>query len=158
MLINRYENRWNPWKELEALQQQLAGAFASAPGGNSTPLRTATGEKLQATTWTPLVDIIEDDKEYLIKVEAPEVKKEEFTVKVLDGVLSVTGERKFEREQEGRKFHRVERVYGHFARSFGLPDDADHEKVSAEFTDGVLRVHVAKAEKTKPKQIEVRVA
>ncbi|MBI1842649.1 MAG: Hsp20/alpha crystallin family protein [Verrucomicrobia bacterium] len=156
MLISRYENRWNPWKDLEALQNHLTGALGLS--STSTPLRASTDEKLQPTSWTPLVDVIEDEKEYLIKVEAPEVKKEDLTVKVQDGVLHVDGQRKFEREDEGRRFHRVERFYGRFSRSFALPDDADQEKVTAEFTDGILRVRVAKAEKAKPKQVEVRVA
>ena len=107
--------------------------------------------------WAPLVDITEDDKEYVIKTELPEIKKEDVKVAVENGLLTIVGERKFEKE-ENKKYHRVERAYGRFVRSFVLPDGADAEKVNAEFKDGVLKVHLPKSEKTKPKQIEVKVA
>ncbi|MGB9601732.1 MAG: Hsp20/alpha crystallin family protein, partial [Limisphaerales bacterium] len=89
--------------------------------------------------------------------ELPEVKKDDVKVTVENGVLTISGERKFEKEEKGVRYHRIERSYGYFARSFSLPEDADAEKVSAEFKDGVLKVHVAKSEKARPKQIEVKV-
>lgn len=155
MLLSRYENRWNPWKELESLQGQLSRLIGT-PG--ETPLKADADEHLAVATWSPLVDIVEDDKEYLIKVEAPEVPKSALSVKVHDGVLHISGERKFEREDTNKRYRRVERSYGTFARSFTLPDDADAEKVNAEFKDGVLLVHVTKSEKSKPKQIDVKVS
>jgi len=108
--------------------------------------------------WSPLVDISEDDKEYRIKVELPEIKKEDVKVTAEEGTLTITGERKFEAEQKGRKYHRVERAYGSFGRSFSLPDDASPVKVNAEFKDGVLTVHLVKDEKAKPQHIEVKVS
>ena len=108
--------------------------------------------------WSPLVDISEDDKEYRIKVELPEVKKEDVKVTAEQGTLTIMGERKFEKEEKGRKYHRVERAYGSFGRSFSLPDDASPVKVSAEFKDGVLTVHLVKDEKAKPQHIEVKVS
>jgi HSP20 family protein len=99
----------------------------------------------------------EDDKEYLIKTELPDVKKEDVKVAVENGRLTITGERKFEKE-ESKKYHRVERLYGRFVRSFIVPDVAEVDKVSAEFTEGVLKVHLPKSEKAKPRQIEVKVA
>jgi len=108
--------------------------------------------------WAPLVDIAEDDKEYLIKVELPEVQKDDVKVTVESGTLTISGERKAEKEEKGRKFHRVERYYGRFERSFAIPDDAAADNVKAEFKDGVLRVHLAKSEKARPKQIEVKVS
>jgi HSP20 family protein len=108
--------------------------------------------------WAPAVDIIEDDKEYLIKVELPEVRKDDVKVTVECGTLSISGERKTEKEEKNRKFHRIERHYGRFLRSFSLPEDAEEGKVNAEFKDGVLRVHLAKSEKALPKQIEVKVS
>jgi HSP20 family protein len=145
--------RWNPFKELEDMENRLATLFGRAParrqnGGN---------EAMTVAEWSPLVDITEDDKEYLIKAELPEVKKEDVKVTVENGVLTITGERKFEKEEKGKKYHRVERAYGNFVRSFTLPDDADANKVSAEFKDGVLKVRVTKSETAKPKQIEVKV-
>ena len=104
------------------------------------------------------MDIVEDEKEYLIKAELPEIKKDDILVKVEKGVLSIAGERKFDKEEKDKKYHRVERPYGHFTRTFSFPEDADADHVKAEFKDGVLLVHLPKAEKAKPKQIEVSVA
>lgn len=108
--------------------------------------------------WAPLVDISEDDKEYLIKAELPEVKKEDVKVTAEEGTLTIMGERKFEKEEKGKKYHRVERAYGSFVRNFSLPDDASPAKVTAEFKEGVLTVHLAKIEQAKPQHIEVKVA
>ena len=108
--------------------------------------------------WSPLVDIAEDDQEYLIKAELPEVKKEDVKVTVENGTLTIAGERKFEKDEKNKKHHRVERSYGSFVRSFSVPDDADDSKVNAEFKDGLLKVRLMKSEKAKPKSIEVKVA
>lgn len=108
--------------------------------------------------WAPLVDITEDDREYLIKAELPEVRKEDVKVTVEHGTLNLSGERKLEKAENGRHYHRIERSYGSFVRSFVLPDDADAQKVAAEFKDGVLRVRVQKLEQALPKSIEIKVA
>src|SRR6266704_3379225 len=146
--------RWDPLKEMEELQNRLSGLFGRAP------VRRKNGEQESITVaeWAPLVDIIEDDKEYLIKAELPEVRKEDVKVSVEDGVLTISGERKHEAEENGAKYHRVERAYGLFSRSFTVPESADASNVSAEFKNGVLNVHLAKDEKAKPKSIEVKVA
>ncbi len=146
--------RWDPLKEMEELQNRLSGLFGRAP------VRRKNGEQESITVaeWAPLVDITEDDKEYLIKAELPEVKKEDVKVAVENGVLTISGERKSEKEEKNRKYHRIERAYGSFERSFSVPDDADADKVNAEFKDGVLKVHLPKSERAKPKQIEVRVS
>ena len=140
-------------RDLDELQNRLATLFGRAP------VRTPSGkeEALTVAEWAPLVDIVEDDKEYLIKVEVPEVKKDNVKVTVQDDVLTITGERTLEKEETGRKYHRVERAYGRFVRSFTLPEDADGNKVAAEFKDGVLKVHLPKSEKAKPKTIEVKI-
>ena len=110
----------------------------------------ADKESITLAEWSPLVDITEDDKEYRIKAELPEIKKEEIKFTVENGVLVISGERKLEKEEKGRKYHGVERAYGSFVRSFSLPDDADADKVNAEFNDGVLKVHIAKSESARP--------
>jgi HSP20 family protein len=145
--------RWDPVKEMEELHNRLSNLFGR------TPARLGEGkeESITVAEWAPLVDITEDDKEYIIKTELPEVKKEEVKVSVENGLLTIVGERKFEKE-ENKKYHRVERAYGRFIRSFVLPEGVDPDKVNAEFRDGVLKVHLAKSEQTKPKQIEVKVA
>jgi HSP20 family protein len=146
--------RWNQLKQLEALQHGLGSLFSRSPA----QWPEGQEEPMAVTEWTPLVDISEDDKEYRIKVELPEVKKEDVKVTAEEGTLTIMGERKFEKEEKGRKYHRVERAYGSFGRSFSLPDDASPVKVSAEFKDGVLTVHLVKDEKAKPQHIEVKVS
>jgi len=143
---------WEPFREMEEFQNRLSTLFGR-------PLRRTNGrEEITLPEWTPLADITEDEKEYLIKAELPEMKKEEVKVTVENGVLIISGERKFEKEEKRRKYHRVERGYGTFMRSFTLPDDADANKIKAEFKNGLLTVHLPKTEHAKPKQIEVNVA
>lgn len=104
------------------------------------------------------MDITEDEKEYLIKAELPDMKKEDVRLTVENEVLAMSGERKFEQEEQGKKYHRTERAYGSFVRSFSLPEDADRSKVTADYKDGVLHVHLPKSQKAKPKAIEIKVA
>jgi HSP20 family protein len=143
--------RWEPFRELETFRNRLSTLLGR-------PLsRNGHGqEELTLADWTPLTDITEDEKEYLIKAELPEVKKEDVKVTVQNGMLIMTGERKFEKEEKKKKYHRVERGYGTFMRS--LPEDGDANKVKAEFKNGLLTVHVPKRGHAKPKQIEVNVA
>lgn len=146
--------RWDPFKEIEKEMQDLTDRFSRMltrwPGRSSR-------ESLTVAEWAPSVDIVETDSEYLIKAEIPEVDKKDVKVTVQDGYISIQGERKQEKEEKGKKFHRVERSYGAFMRSFELPDDVDQEKVKAEFKDGMLTVHLPKNEQAKAKTIEVKV-
>lgn len=148
--------RWNPFREMEDMQRRMSSLFDWSPFRRSN--LTNDEESITVAEWAPLVDIAEDDKEYLIKVELPEVQKDNVKVTVESGTLTISGERKAEKEEKGRKFHRVERYYGRFERSFTIPDDAASDNVKAEFKEGVLRVHLAKSEKARPKQIEVKVS
>ena len=113
---------------------------------------------MRVADWAPLVDISEDAKEYMIKAEMLEVNKEDVKVTMEEGTLTVSGDRKHEKAESGKKYHRVERAYGSFGRSFSLPDDASPAKVTADFKDGVLKVHLAKNEKPRPQQVEVSVS
>jgi HSP20 family protein len=145
--------RWEPLREMEDLQNRLSTLFGR------TPMRRGNGkENITLPEWTPLADITEDDREYVIKAELPELKKEDVKVTVENGVLTISGERKFEKEEKKKKYHRVERGYGSFVRTFALPEDADANKVKAQFKQGILEVHLPKNEKAKTKQIEVNVA
>jgi HSP20 family protein len=146
--------RWNRLKDLEAFQHGLD----SLSGRPSARGSEGQEEPMSVAEWSPLVDISEDDQEYLIKAELPDVKKEDVKVTAQKGTLTIMGERKFEKEEKGKKYHRVERAYGTFGRSFSLPDDASPAKVSAEFKDGVLTVHLVKNEKAKPRQVEVKIS
>jgi HSP20 family protein len=145
--------RWNPLREMERMSSLLDWTPSLFRRANLVP----EDENITVSQWAPLVDIAEDDKEYLIKAELPEVQKDDVKVTVENGTLTISGERKAEKEEKGRKFHRVERYYGRFERNFSIPDDAEGSNVKAEFKDGVLRVHLAKSEKARPKQIEVKV-
>ena len=148
--------RWNPFQEMEAMQRRMSSLLDWSPFRRSN--LTNDEESITVAEWAPLVDIAEDDTEYLIKVELPEVQKQDVKVTVESGTLTISGERKAEKEKTGRKFHRVERYYGRFERSFAVPDDAASDNVKAEFKDGILRVHLAKSEHARPKQIEVTVS
>jgi HSP20 family protein len=143
---------WSPRRELVDLEKRLSTFFRRPSTENREK------EIMKVTEWSPLVDISEDDKEYVVKAELPEIKKEEVKVTVLDNVLCITGERKKEMEEKGKRYHRIEREYGSFMRSFALPDDADGSKVNAEYKDGILKVHLPKSEKAKPKSVEVKVS
>jgi HSP20 family protein len=148
-----FRTRWNPLNDREDLERRLASLLGTreAPGHGGK-------EAMTVAQWSPLVDITEDDKEYLIKAELPDMKKEDVSLTVENEVLAISGERNFEKEEKGKKYHRIERAYGSFVRSFSLPEDADGGKVTAEFKDGMLHVHLPKSQKAKPKAIEIKVA
>lgn len=133
-------SKWNPFRELDELQSRLSGLLGRPV------LKPEAGrqELVAGSEWSPLVDITEDEREYLLKVELPEVKREDLKVKVENGVLTISGERKFEKEEKTRKYHRVERSYGSFVRSFTLSEETSADKVTADYKDGVLQVHLAK--------------
>jgi HSP20 family protein len=145
---------WNPLREMDGAQNRLSRFFL---GGF--PTRMGSGEitSLAVADWSPEVDISEDDHGYLLKADLPEMKKDDVRVTVEDGILSVSGERKTEKEDQKTKFHRIERSYGTFRRSFTLPEDADSTKVTAEFRDGVLKVHLPTTKTARSKAIEVKV-
>ncbi len=143
--------RWNPLRELEDFQSRILSAFNPGLGrhGQDSPVMTE---------WMPLVDIAENENEYVITSELPEVRKDDVKVTVENGMLTITGERKFEKEEKNKTYHLIERSYGNFTRSFVLPEDCDPGKVNAEFKDGLLKVRVTKNEQAKPRHIDVLVS
>ena len=144
---------WNPLREMEEAQNRFnrfLGGFPNKIGSGEPP-------SLTVADWSPEVDISEDDHGYLLKADLPEMKKEDVKVTVDHGILSVSGERKSEKEDKKKKFHRIERSYGNFRRSFTLPEDADSTKVTAEFREGVLKVHLPTTTKARSKALEVKV-
>ena len=143
--------RWDPLTEVEDRPHRLSGWLGRTPVRREGERR----EALTAAEWAPPVDIAEDEQEYLIKVEAPEVRKEDLKLSVDQGVLSITGERKFETEEKGKRYHRVERAYGRFSRSFTLPENIDPRQIRAEYEQGMLNVHVAKSGKVKSRVIDI---
>jgi HSP20 family protein len=147
-------SRWNPMRELEAMQSRFENLIGHSP----LKLRDNGEESFAIADWAPLVDIVEDDKNYVIKAELPEVIKEDVKVSVENGVLSISGERKLEKEETGKKYHRVERAYGYFSRNFSLPEAVNADQVKADFKGGMLTIHVPKSEVAQPKQIEVKIS
>jgi len=143
--------RWDPFRELEDMSERLNRVF-SRPS-----LRNNGKENLTVADWMPTVDISETEGEYLIKAELPEVKKEDVKVTVDDGMITIEGDRQQQKEDQNEKMHRVESFYGHFARSFSLPESVDENAIRCDSKDGVLTVHIPKAQtqKHQPKQIKV---
>jgi HSP20 family protein len=146
---------WDPFRELEDMSNRLNRVFTR--GGLA---RSGAAEKDTMTVfdWAPSVDIIETPEAFQIKAELPDVKKDDVKISVDGGVLRIEGERKQEKEEKGKRFHRIERSYGSFLRTFTLPDNVDESKVQAEFKDGILNVRLPKSEKAKPRAIEVKVS
>jgi HSP20 family protein len=144
--------KWDPFHELEGIQARLNRLYGDLPA------RRSDEEADFFTNWAPAVDIHETDAEYIVKADLPDVKKEDVKVELEAGVLTVQGERKQEKEEKGKKFHKIERQFGKFVRRFALPTEIDGTKVHAEFKDGVLNVRLPKTAIAKPKAIEVKVA
>ncbi len=114
-------------------------------------------EAMALVDWAPAVDVMETDDEFQIRAELPGVEKKDVKLSVENGVLLISGHREQEKEEKGKRYHKIERAYGNFARSFTVPETVDAEKVTAEFKNGVLTVRLPKSEKARPKSIEVKV-
>jgi HSP20 family protein len=139
--------RWEPFREFDELFRHYSPVFNRA-------LRNADEG---AARWTPSANISETEKEYLIKAELPEVKKEDVKITLDDGVITISGERKFEKEDKDERAIRVESFYGTFERRFSLPDNVDTSAISAESKDGVLRVRIPKQAVAQPKTLTIPV-
>jgi len=150
----RFSPTWDPWREMEEMRNQ----FNKLLRERQLLRKEGDSEALEVTEWLPVVDITEDTKEYTVKAELPGLAKENVKVTVENGVLVIAGERKEEKEEKDKKHHRIERSYGSFRRSFALPEDSSGEKVTADFKDGVLKIHLPKDQTAKPKSVEVKVS
>jgi HSP20 family protein len=144
--------RWTPFRELSTMQERMNKLFDDVMRN---PYRS--DEAMSTATWAPAVDIYETDKEIVMKAEVPEMLEKDIEIKVEDNVLSVSGERKMEKDIREENYHRIERSYGSFSRSFTLPQTVDREKIKASYKDGVLKVVLPKKEEVKPKQIKIDV-
>ena len=144
--------RFDPFRELEEMSSRLNRFFGP-------PLRRVGGDDGAVfADWAPAIDVQETEKEYLIKADLPDVKKEDVKVDVKEGVLSIEGERAQEKEEKGKKFHRIERSFGKFVRRLALPTDVDEQKIAADFKNGVLNVHLPKTAVVTPRAIDIKVA
>lgn len=144
--------RWDPFRELEDMSQRLNRVF-----GRSLLSPATSPEMTAMPDWAPSVDIVETPEEYQIKAELPEVKKEDVKLSVANGMLRIEGERKAEKEEKGKKYHRIERYHGTFMRSFTLPENIDDTKVHAEFKDGMLNVRIPKTAKAAPRAVDIKI-
>lgn len=140
--------RWNPQHNLENIQNQL-NRFLE-------PFTRMADEDLVSGAWVPPVDVAETQEKIIVRAEVPGMKQQDIQIEFENGLLSIRGERKLVKE-EGVTFHRVERTFGNFSRSFTLPRTIDPERISATYRDGVLEIEVLKKEEAKPKQIRIEV-
>ena len=136
---------WDPYREFRGLAERVNRAFTGPPARRE--------EELGA--WLPPVDIAEDKDRIVLTAELPGFKEDQIEIQMEGGVLTLRGERKFEEEKEGRNYHRVERSYGQFVRSFTLPNNVDRDSIQATFTNGVLEIALPKLEEAKPRQIRI---
>jgi len=137
--------RWTPWQELENMNRQFSHLL------DDSPLSTLN----EAEKWAPRVDIRETDDALLVQAELPGIDKKDVQLEVKDGVLTLSGERRYEKDVKEENVHRVERAYGRFSRSFSLPSNVDANNVDASMKDGVLEVRLPKRESAKPKAISI---
>ncbi len=140
--------RIDPFRELATLQDRFNSLFENFAEMNGK-------EQLAAGSFVPPVDVYEDEQNLVLKLEVPGVNEDELNVSLENNVLTVSGERKFEKEEKEENFHRIERRYGSFTRTFRLPNTVDGEKVDATYDKGILKITLAKRAEAKPKQIKV---
>jgi len=140
--------RWYPFREVMAMQNRFDTLFRDLNQGEGTPA---------SASFIPAVDVYEDEKKVVLKLEVPGIKEKDLDVSVEKNTLTVKGERKFEQEEKEENFHRIERRYGSFYRAFALPTTVDTESVAASYNAGVLKLELTKKPDAQPKQIKVNV-
>lgn len=150
--------KWEPFRDMDQVFDRFFAdtvrRWPNVPGG----VFGNEAQQPQMREWAPLADVSENDAEYVIKAELPEVPKEAVNVTVQDGVLTLSGERKQEKREDSEKVHRIERFHGSFARRFALPEDADEQGISAECRDGVIAIRIPKQKQVvqQPRQIQIQ--
>ncbi|HKC13129.1 MAG TPA: Hsp20/alpha crystallin family protein [Vicinamibacteria bacterium] len=147
--------RWEPFRDLVSLQERMNRLFDDSFRGIN---RTGSEEDWVGGAWAPSVDIYEQNGNIVLKAELPGVDPKDVDVRVENNILTLRGERKLENEVKRENYHRLERAYGTFTRSFTLPNVVDTEKIKAEYKDGLLRMTLPKKDEAKPKQISINVA
>jgi HSP20 family protein len=143
--------KYDPFRELRSLQEEMNRLFMS------TFSRSGSDEGFTSGSWMPSVDIFENKDNLVIEAELPGMRREDVDVSIENNVLTLRGERKFEKKDEGDNYHRVERSYGSFTRSFTLPQTVMADGATADFSNGVLRIQLPKREETKARKIEITV-
>ena len=143
--------RWNPTRDLLNLNEEMNRLVQNVFPGETRETSLFKG------SWNPAVDISEDDDNFFLNVELPGLTKDDVKVKYEEGVLTITGEKKAEKEDKDRNYHRIERSYGKFERSFRITSQILADKINADFSNGVLSITLPKADEVKPKEIEVKI-
>jgi HSP20 family protein len=141
--------RWDPLRELSIMQDRMNRLFDDAGRG------WRGDEPSSTTTWSPAVDIYETENEITVHAELPGVDRKDITLNLEKNVLTLKGERRFEKETKHENYHRIERAYGGFSRSFSIPAIVEEDKIQAEYKDGILKISLPKKEQVKPKQIQI---
>lgn len=141
--------RWEPYRDAATLQDRLNRAFGPAFG------RSERSDEMNLAAWAPPVDITEEKDRIVITAELPGFQEDQIEIQSENGMLTLRGERKFEDEHDGKSYHRVERSYGQFVRTFSLPNNVDRERIKADFSNGLLRVELPKREDAKPRTIKI---
>jgi HSP20 family protein len=154
MTITRFTPFRGPLSDVALLQNRLNSIFQDFSWPNS---QSGSGESLAAGSFVPAVDIYEDAQKVVVKLEVPGIKQEDLDVRLENQILTIKGERKFESEEKEENFHRIERRYGNFVRSFSVPQTVDTEGVTAHYDAGILTVTLAKKAEAKPKQVKIGV-
>ncbi|HEV2721197.1 MAG TPA: Hsp20/alpha crystallin family protein [Thermoanaerobaculia bacterium] len=149
--LTRFE-RWDPFDELTLLRNRM-DRLLNKISDEETPALTTT-----TTTWAPTTDIVETKDALIVRCELPGIEEKDVNVEIENGVLTISGERKFEEKTKEKNFHRVERAYGRFVRSFTLPPNILNDNVKATFTEGLLELTLPKKEEAKPKKIHLQIA
>ena len=149
--------RFNPARELLDLEREFNRMFNSFGNRFGLTKKDGKDDEYENAVWVPLTDVAEDNDNYYLKADLPGIKKEDVKISYSDGSLSISGERSQEKETKDKKFHRIERSYGKYYRSFSIPKEIKEDKIKAEFTDGQLNITIPKAEEVKPKEINIKV-
>jgi HSP20 family protein len=142
--------RWDPFRDLSILQERMNRVFEDAAG------RGWKGEEPSPTTsWSPAVDIYETDNQIMVQAELPGIERKDIALQLENNVLTLKGERRFEKETKQENYHRIERSYGGFSRAFTIPTIVDEDKIRADYKDGILKIELPKKEQVKSKQIKI---
>jgi HSP20 family protein len=149
ILVRATLSRFEPFRGVSSLQGQLNRLFSEA--------FERSMDEANLTTWAPAVDIYETEHELIVKADLPDAKPEDLDIRVANNILTIRGERKFEKKVNEENYLRVERAYGSFSRSFALANTVNTEAIKADYQDGVLTLVIPKREDVKPKQIKVNV-
>ena len=149
--------RFNPARELLDMEREFNRMFNSFGNRFGLTKKDGKDDEYENAVWVPLTDVAEDNDNYYLKADLPGIKKEDVKISYSDGSLSISGERSQEKETKDKKFHRIERSYGKYYRSFSIPNEIKEDKIKAEFTDGQLNITIPKAEEVKPKEISIKV-